>query len=165
MKKKTLLLFLSAALACTMLTGCGGSSDDAAAPTVTDVSEGENTEEADEPTDAAEEEASAEEETREGMYRSELTNEWIDESLQNQRPVAIMVDNEKTALPHYGLNDADIVYEMMNSTANGEITRFMALFKDWGSIKQVGSIRSVRPTNFMIAPEYNAVVIHYGGPF
>ena len=165
MKKKTLLLFLSAALACTMLTGCGGSSDDAAAPTVTDVSEGENTEEADEPTDAAEEEASAEEETREGMYRSELTNEWIDESLQNQRPVAIMVDNEKTALPHYGLNDADIVYEMMNSTANGEITRFMALFKDWGSIKQVGSIRSVRPTNFMIAPEYNAVVIHDGGPF
>ena len=165
MKKKTLLLFLSAALACTMLTGCGGSSDDAAAPTVTDVSKGENTEEADEPTDAAEEEASAEEETREGMYRSELTNEWIDESLQNQRPVAIMVDNEKTALPHYGLNDADIVYEMMNSTANGEITRFMALFKDWGSIKQVGSIRSVRPTNFMIAPEYNAVVIHDGGPF
>ena len=129
MKKKTLLLFLSAALACTMLTGCGGSSADAAAPTVSDVSEGENTEEADEPTDAAEEEASAEEETREGMYRSELTNEWIDESLQNQRPVAIMVDNEKTALPHYGLNDADIVYEMMNSTANGEITRFMALFK------------------------------------
>ena len=154
MKKKTLLLFLSAALACTMLTGCGGSSDDAAAPTVTDVSEGENTEE-----------APVEEETREGMYRSELTNEWIDESLQNQRPVAIMVDNEKTALPHYGLNDADIVYEMMNSTANGEITRFMALFKDWGSIKQVGSIRSVRPTNFMIAPEYNAVVIHDGGPF
>ena len=56
MKKKTLLLFLSAALACTMLTGCGGNSDDAAAPTVTDVSEGEDTEEADEPTDAAEEE-------------------------------------------------------------------------------------------------------------
>ena len=156
MKKKTLLLFLSAVLACSMLTGCGGSSDDTAAPTVTDVSEGEDSEEAEAPGEDTEE-APVEEETREGMYRSELTNEWIDESLQNQRPVAIMVDNEKTALPHYGLNDADIVYEMMNSTANGEITRFMALFKDWGSIKQVGSIRSVRPTNFMIAPEYNAV--------
>lgn len=164
MKKKTLLLFLSAVLACSMLTGCGGSSDDTAAPTVTDVSKGENSEEA-EASGEDTEEAPVEEETREGMYRSELTNEWIDESLQNQRPVAIMVDNEKTALPHYGLNDADIVYEMMNSTANGEITRFMALFKDWGSIKQVGSIRSVRPTNFMIAPEYNAVVIHDGGPF
>lgn len=159
MKKKTLLLFLSAALACSVLTGCGDS-EEPAAPTVTDVSEEQDTEAEEE-----EEEVPVEEETREGMYRSELTNEWIDESLQNQRPVAIMVDNESTALPHYGLTDADIVYEMMNSTANGEITRFMALFKDWESIERVGSIRSVRPTNFMIAPEYNAVLIHDGGPF
>ena len=48
MKKKTLLLFLSAVLACSMLTGCGESSDDTAAPTVTDVSEGENSAEASE---------------------------------------------------------------------------------------------------------------------
>ena len=40
-----------------------------------------------------EEEPAVEEETREGMYRSEMTNEWIDDSLQSQRPVAIMVDN------------------------------------------------------------------------
>ena len=51
------------------------------------------------------------------MYRSEITNEWIDESLQNQRPIAVMVDNEKKALPHFGLTEADVVYEMMNSTA------------------------------------------------
>ncbi|MDO4260569.1 MAG: DUF3048 domain-containing protein [Eubacteriales bacterium] len=159
MKKKTLLLFLCAALTCTALAGCGGSGEDAA-PAVTDISENEEPE-AEEP----EEEPVVEEETREGMYRSELTNEWIDESLQSQRPVAIMVDNEKTALLHYGMTQADIVYEMMNSTANGEITRFMAIVKDWGSITQFGSIRSVRPTNFMIAPEYNAVVVHDGGPF
>ncbi len=159
MKKKTLLLFLSVVLACTSLAGCGSSSDDTA-PTVTDVSDKDGEEEAE-----PEEEAPVEEETREGMYRSELTNEWLDESLQNQRPVAIMVDNEKTALLHYGMTQADIVYEMMNSTANGEITRFMAIVKDWGNIKQFGSIRSVRPTNFMIAPEYNAVLVHDGGPF
>ena len=99
------------------------------------------------------------------MYRSELTNEWIDISLQNQRPVAIMVDNEKTALPHYGLTEADIVYEMMNSTANGRITRLMAIVKDWGKITQFGSIRSVRPTNFMLAAEWNAILCHDGGPF
>lgn len=166
MKKKTLLLFLSAVLACTALTGCGGSSEETA-PVVTDVSEEqeqEPEEEADEEQTPEEEEV-VEEETREGMYRSELTNEWIDESLQTQRPVAIMVDNEKTALLHYGMTQADIVYEMMNSTANGEITRFMAIVKDWGKITQFGSIRSVRPTNFMIAPEYNAVVVHDGGPF
>ncbi|MBS6398120.1 MAG: DUF3048 domain-containing protein [Clostridiales bacterium] len=162
MKKKTLLLFLSAVLVCSALTGCGGKEEEAAAPAVTDISEGDTTEE-DEASEEPEE--IVEEETREGMYRSELTNEWIDESLQNQRPVAIMVDNEKTALLHYGMTQADIVYELMNSTANGEITRFMAIVKDWGNITQFGSIRSVRPTNFMIAPEYNAVVVHDGGPF
>lgn len=100
------------------------------------------------------------EETREGMYRSEITNEWIDESLKNQRPVAIMVDNEKTALPHYGLTEADVVYEIMNSTANGRITRLMAIVKDWGKIQQFGSVRSTRPTNIMLAAEWNAVLCH-----
>lgn len=106
-----------------------------------------------------------EEETREGMYRSEITNEWIDESLKNQRPIAVMVDNEKTALPHYGLTEADVVYELMNSTANGRITRFMAVVKDWGKIEQFGSIRSTRDTNIMLAAEWNAVLCHDGGPF
>ena len=106
-----------------------------------------------------------EEETREGMYRSEITNEWIDESLKNQRPIAVMVDNEKTALPHYGLTEADVVYEIMNSTANGRITRFMAVVKDWGKIEQFGSIRSTRDTNIMLAAEWNAVLCHDGGPF
>ncbi len=101
----------------------------------------------------------------EGMYRSELTNEWIDESLKNQRPVAVMVDNESTALPHYGTTEADIVYEMMNSTANNRITRLMCILKDWGNIEAIGNVRSTRPTNVMLFPEYNAILIHDGGPF
>lgn len=106
------------------------------------------------------------EESHEGMYRSELTNEWIDEELKDQRPMAVMVDNEIYALPHYGLNkNADVVYEIMNSTANGRITRLMVLVKDWKNLEQFGSVRSVRPTNFMLAAEYNAVIIHDGGPF
>lgn len=99
------------------------------------------------------------------MYRSELTNEWIDAKLEKQRPVAIMVDNEKTSLPHYGLTEADVVYEMMNSTANGRITRLMAIVKDWEKIKRFGNIRSTRSTNVMIAAEWNAVLCHDGGPF
>lgn len=42
-----------------------------------------------------------------------------------------MVDNEKAALDHYGLAEADAVYGIMNSTANGRITRLMAAVKDW----------------------------------
>ncbi len=101
----------------------------------------------------------------EGMYRSELTNELIDESLKNQRPIAAMVDNESIALPHYGMSEADVVYEMMNSTLNGRITRFMVLVKDWEKIKQLGSIRSVRPTNVLLASEWGAILCHDGGPF
>ena len=112
-----------------------------------------------------EEEVEEEEEAPEGMYRSELTNEWISEDIKDQRPIAVMVDNEKTALYHYGLSQADIVYEMMNSTANGYVTRLMVLFKDYDSVDMIGSIRSTRPTNLMIAPEWNAIVCHDGGPY
>jgi len=100
-----------------------------------------------------------------GMYLSEITGEPIDESLKNQRPIAVMVDNEATALPHYGTAQADVVYELMNSTANNRITRLMCVVKDWGKIKQLGSIRSTRPTNIVLAAEWNAVLCHDGGPF
>lgn len=100
-----------------------------------------------------------------GEYRNELSNQWTNEELKDQRPIAVMIDNEKTALPHYGLSKADVVYEMTNSLANDGITRLMALFKDYESIDQIGSIRSTRPTNLVIAPEWNAIVCHDGGPF
>lgn len=106
-----------------------------------------------------------EEEDVEGCYRSELTNEWIDEELKDQRPLAIMVDNEKTALDHYGTNSADVVYEIMNSTLNSRITRLMCIIKDYNAVEQFGSVRSTRPTNFMLAGEYDAILIHDGGPF
>lgn len=96
---------------------------------------------------------------------SELTGLEIDDAIAGQRPVAIMVDNEKKALQHYGTAEADIVYEMINSTANGRITRLMCIYKDWANLQQTGSIRSTRTTNIMIADEYNAVLIHDGGPF
>lgn len=96
--------------------------------------------------------------------RSELTNEWIDRSLKNQRPVAVLVDNESIALDQFGINQADIVYELMNSTKNNRITRLMAIQKDWAGIRQLGNIRSARPSNFVLAAEYNAIVLHDGGP-
>jgi hypothetical protein len=98
-------------------------------------------------------------------YLSELTGEAISKSLIKQRPIAVMIDNDQTALPHYGLSEADVVYEMMNSTANNRITRLMALYKNWTSIKRIGSVRSTRPTNVMLASEWNALLCHDGGPY
>lgn len=97
-------------------------------------------------------------------YASELTGLPVPKEIKDQRPIAVMVDNEKTALPHYGIGECDIVYELMNSTANDRVTRLMCIRKDWNNIEQMGSIRSTRPTNIPLAGEYNAILIHDGGP-
>ena len=96
---------------------------------------------------------------------SELTGLPISSAIAAQRPVAVMIDNDTRALPHYGLAEADVVYEMMNSTANNRVTRLMALYKDWQTVNQIGNIRSTRPTNILLASEWNAILIHDGGPF
>ena len=77
------------------------------------------------------------------VYTSELTGLPISKDLQDQRPIAVMVDNEKVALKHFGTSEADIVYEMMNSTANDRITRLMCIYKDYNSVPTIGSIRSI----------------------
>lgn len=162
--KKSIALLMAVALAATAMTACGNKNNNDEPATEIDFNDVSDNEPATETKTETTPEESVEE-TREGMYRSEITNEWIDESLKDQRPVAIMVDNESIALPHYGLTEADVVYEIMNSTANGRITRFMAIVKDWGKIEQFGSIRSTRSTNIMLAAEWNAVLCHDGGPF
>ncbi len=50
----------------------------------------------------AEETVSGPLEVPDGMYLSELTGEPISIDLKDQRPIAAMIDNEKTALDHYG---------------------------------------------------------------
>ena len=146
MKKKVLAAIL---LAVGVLTGCGNS-EPISSPIQTVEAEpiATDTKEVEQP---AATESSADEVAPKHSYRSELTNEWIDEDLKDQRPIAVMVDNERTALPHFGTADADVVYEIMNSTLNDRITRFMVVVKDWEKIEQLGSIRSARPTNFMLA--------------
>ena len=168
MKKLKLLLLLTALGL--SLAACGKKDKE---PEPEPVDEGsaiviEDEKEEPEVEEVVEEEAAATEEpdvAPDGMYASELTGEWIDESLKDQRPVAVMIDDEKTALPHFGVSQVDVLYEMVNSTQNEGVTRFMALVKDWGKIKQLGSIRSTRPTNLQIFPEWGAVLCHDGGPF
>ena len=165
-KMKRISALAVIALACAMtIIGCGKKTASvdttAAATSEAPAMVVQQTETAAAATEAATEESDV---APAGKYASELTGEWIDESLKDQRPIAVMVDDEKTALPHYGLSTADIVYEMMNSTMNDGITRFMVMVKDWESIKQLGSIRSTRPTNLQVFPEWNAILCHDGGP-
>lgn len=164
MKKKLLMSLMIVSVAAALVTGCGKQDEAEETPEVTVTVEAIPEEE---PEEVVEEEPEEEivDELPEGYVRSELTNLPIPEAIKDQRPIAAMVDNESLALPHYGIAEADIVYELMNSTLNGRITRMMVMMKDWGSIEQMGSIRSARPTNFFIAAEWNACLVHDGGPF
>ncbi|MCR5510680.1 MAG: DUF3048 domain-containing protein [Lachnospiraceae bacterium] len=166
MKKKLLTSLMIVSLAAVLATGCGEKEPEVQEPEVSVTVEA--IPEEPEPEEVVEEEPEEEEivdELPEGYIRSELTNLPIPEEIKDQRPIAVMVDNESLALPHFGIGEADIVYELMNSTLNGRITRMMVMMKDWGSIEQMGSIRSARPTNFFLAAEWNACLVHDGGPF
>ncbi len=100
----------------------------------------------------------------EGMVRSPLTNEWISADIADQRPVAVMVPNDSSALPHYSLSKADILYEC---PVEMNITRLMAVFKDWDTddMTRIGNVRSCRDYFVYWAFEYDAVYFHFGGPY
>ena len=168
MKKRFLALLLAGVMALS-LAACGSSEEEeTTAVGFEPIPEGASAEELGYGEEEEEEEPEEEEGEYvlpDGMYYSELTGEPISTDIEDQRPVAVMIDNDERALPHYGLSDADVVYELMNSTANNRITRLMAVYKDWGEIEMVGSIRSVRPTNILLAQEWDAVICHDGGPF
>ena len=162
-KGKRTAIVMACVLAFSALTACG--SEDGNADSSLQLS-AEPITSNDAATESASDETTEEVsyEIPEGMYLSEITGEPISEEIKDQRPIAVMVDNEKMALPHYELSNADVVYEIMNSTKNDRVTRFMAIVKDWGKIEQFGSIRSTRPTNIILASEWDAVLCHDGGP-
>ncbi|MBP3279483.1 MAG: DUF3048 domain-containing protein [Butyrivibrio sp.] len=164
--KKAVSLLLAAAMLTMTVTACGKNTQEPAAEESAEtIFEEATTEESQEPEPETVEETDEPYVLPEGMYFSELTGEPISEEIKDQRPIAAMVDNESIALPHYGTSEAEVVYELMNSTKNDRITRLMCVVKDWGAIEQLGSIRSTRPTNIMLAAEWNAVLCHDGGPY
>ena len=89
----------------------------------------------------------------EGMARSYLTGEWIDETIANQRPLALMLGNTKIATPQYGITDADVIYE---AAVEGQETRLMAIFQDYANLEKVMSIRSCRHYYVHWALEFDA---------
>ena len=165
--KKRICRVLTLVTLLTLISGCADAQQQIIAPEDTPneaMTEAGEEEEAQEEAEEAEEALEAQGIVPEGMYRNELTGEAIDIALKDLRPIAVMIDNEELALDHYGTAEADVVYEMVNSTMNNRITRLMVLFKDYESIERLGSIRSTRPTNLILLGEWNAILCHDGGP-
>lgn len=99
---------------------------------------------------------------REGMVRSLLTNEWIDADVAATRPVAVMIPNESNAIPHYNLSEASVIYE---ANVEGRMTRMLAIFENWENLSKIGNVRSLRAYYAYWAFEWDAIIVHYGGPY
>lgn len=84
-----------------------------------------------------------------------IGEEWVD-----RRPVAIMLNNLKQALPQQGQSQADILYECLEE---GGITRMMGVYQSVEDLGVVGSIRSARTYYLELALGHDAIYIHAGG--
>ena len=81
----------------------------------------------------------------------------VDED-SNQRPIAVMIDNNIGNGRHAGLQDSYINYEII---VEGGLTRIMALFKD-KDVSLIGPVRSSRHYFLDYALESDAIYAHYG---
>lgn len=97
-----------------------------------------------------------------GMVHSRLTNEWVDESVANTRPIAVMTPNEHNAQPQYGVSMASVIYE---ANVEGRMTRLLAIYEDWQGFEKIGNIRSLRTYYAYWAFEWDAFIIHIGHPY
>jgi uncharacterized protein Usg len=89
-----------------------------------------------------------------------LTGLPIEEEFENRRPIAVIMNNMRAALPMYGIAQADIIYEV---PIEGGITRMLAFFQDLTVAPEIGTVRSARLYFIDIAQAHNAILIHCGG--
>ena len=151
MKKFTVALLTGLTAASMLLAGCGNDAEEfSIAETIPQ-----------DQTATTEEETTEEETAPEGKVRSQLTNEWIDEDLYDQRPIAVMYPINKEAMPQYGYDQIDIFYEILEED---EMSRQMAIMKDWKNLDKIGNIRSIRDYFVYAALEYDPIIVHFGGP-
>ncbi|MCM1192292.1 MAG: DUF3048 domain-containing protein [Butyrivibrio sp.] len=99
---------------------------------------------------------------KEGMVHSRLTNEWVDISVADTRPIAVMTPNEHNAQPQYGISKASVIYE---ANVEGRMTRLLAIYEDWTDFEKIGNIRSLRTYYAYWAFEWDAFIIHIGHPY
>lgn len=93
-----------------------------------------------------------------GMAINPLTGLYIDEEQIEKRPVAVMINNHKRAMPQRGIGSADIMYEV---PVEGEFVRLMAVFQNM-NVSEIGPIRSSRHYFIDNAFDNDAIYVHFG---
>lgn len=88
-----------------------------------------------------------------------LTGVPMEPEYEKNRPVAVMFNNLKVALPQLGVSQADVIYEI---PAEGGVTRMIGLFQTMEGVGNLGSIRSTRPYYLEAALGHDALLVHAG---
>ena len=88
--KRLQVLFLVALSSSLLLFGCGKDSEEASTPIVEPIIEAQPGAPEENETQAQDPEET-ETPPAEGMVRSRLTNEWVDEDIAKTRPIAVMI--------------------------------------------------------------------------
>lgn len=96
---------------------------------------------------------------RERAPANPLTGLPMSKEAAGRRPVAVMLNNLKQAVPQLGVSQADIIYEV---PAEGGVTRMLALYQSLDGVGNLGSIRSTRPYYLEIALGHDALLVHAG---
>lgn len=166
MKKHSLLLMLSMS-AMLVLGGCGGSEDADGPVRPSDLAQSITTPDVQESTTPDTSTPSGESEAKdtppeEGLVHNPLTNEWIEEELADQRPIAVMFPIDRAAQPQYGIGEAGVLYECLEE---GGMSRQMGVILDWKDMETIGNIRSGRDYYGYWCMEWDAIFVHWGGPY
>lgn len=93
-------------------------------------------------------------------YTNPLTGVGSETDIGKNRPIAIMLNNHKKALPQAGISQADVIYEI---PAEGGITRMLALFQSVEGVGEIGTVRSARDYYIAMALGHDALYLHAGG--
>lgn len=97
--------------------------------------------------------------SKDGKMQSYLTGEWKDEAVVKRRNMAVMIPNNKPAMPQYGISKASIIYE---APVEGRMTRLMAFFEDYDELDRIGPVRSSRDYYVYEAMAYDSIYVNWG---
>lgn len=164
--KKIKLLVVSLIFLMVMV-GCGSDQDEPTIytlesepiPTVEETGSGVSETEETEEIKKADTATIVDREIVDGQMQSYLTGEWKDAEVAQRRSMAVMLANNKAALPQYGISKASIVYE---APVEGRITRLMAFFEDYDELDHIGPVRSSRDYYIYEAMPYDAIYVNWG---
>lgn len=161
-QKKIVVLATTALCAAVFFAACGKKEEPLPEPELMEVipeAEEGPEEEAAEPEKEPESFVIEERNVVNGEMQSYLTGQWTDVKQADRRPIAVMIPNNRPAMPQYGLSKAGIIYE---APVEGRITRLMAVFEDFDDLERIGPVRSSRDYYIYIAMGYEAIYCNWG---